>query len=441
MTALAVLDQVESRIRAHWRPPPRLSLSDWADAKFCLPEGDANAGRWRTLPYQRGIMDAFSDPGIERVSVMKSARVGYTRMCDACMGYFIEHDPCPILAVQPTLEDARKYSKENIAPMLRDVPALRGLVAEPKTRDSDNTILDKLFKGGSLSLVGANSPRGFRRTSRRVVIFDEVDGYPPSAGTEGDQIELGIRRTEYYWNRKIIAGSTPTIRGVSRIERLFLDGDQRRYHVPCPTCGAYQVLQWANLRWPEGRPQDAVFLCAVRGCTIEHRSKRDMVEVGRWRADAPEQFTPDHRHASFHIWAAYSYSPNATWGQLATESVAAVRGGPLTHQTFVNTVRGETWETRGEAPALEVGPVEVGFNWYATMFDVPASGVLSVSGAIAGGHAFVLNGVNIARGLIRLKNSWSRRWGLNGRAWLRIEDVERLLGEDGEACLATEVRA
>lgn len=349
---IAVVD-LESRLRAAWRPPPRLSLSTWADANFRLPEGDANAGPWRTLPYQRGIMDAISDSGIERVCVMKSARVGYTKCFCAAVGYYIEHDPAPIMIVQPTIDDAKKHSKEDIAPMLRDVPVLRGLVAEPKTRDSDNTILDKLFKGGSLSLVGANSPRGFRRTSRRVVIFDEVDGYPPSAGTEGDQLELGIRRTEYYWNRKIVFGSTPTIQGLSRIERLFEDGDQRRYYVPCPSCGAFQVLKFPNLQWPQGNPQAAWFLCESRGCTIEHRAKRDLVEAGEWRPEAPDHFTPDHRHASFHLWAAYSYSPNATWGQIAAEHVAAVHGGPLTHRTFVNTVLGQTWQERGDAPAYE----------------------------------------------------------------------------------------
>lgn len=344
------LAALESTARQLWRPPPRLALSEWADAKFMLPAGDANAGRWKTLPYQRGILDAISDPSIERVTVMKSARVGYTKAFCAAVGYFIEHDPAPILIVQPTIEDAQKHSKEDIAPMLREVPILRGLVAEPRAKDSANTILAKEFRGGSLALIGANSPRGFRRTSRRVVIFDEVDGYPASAGAEGDQIELGIRRSEYYWNRKILAGSTPTLAGLSRIERMFQEGDQRRYYVPCPACGSFQTLQFPNLKWPEGRPEAAHFLCTENGCVIEPRCKRDMVEAGEWRAEAPEHFTDEHRYASFHIWAAYSYSPNATWGQLAAEFVKANRGGALTLQTFVNTVLGETWQDRGEAP-------------------------------------------------------------------------------------------
>lgn len=347
------LVELGARAGARYYPPPRLALSTWADEKFMLPAGDANAGRWRTLPYQRGILDAISDPAIERVSVMKSARVGYTKGFCAAVGYFIEHDPCPILVVQPTLSEARKHSKEDIAPMLAEVPALQGLVTEARARDSSNTTLDKLFRGGSLSLVGANSPQGFRRTSRRVVLFDEVDGYPESAGTEGDPIELGIRRTEYYWNRKIVAGSTPTIAGHSAIARLFAAGDQRRYYVPCPSCGEYQVLRFPNLKWPEGQPERAYLVCELNGCVIEHRSKRDMIEAGEWRAEQPEHFTEHNRHASFHIWSGYSYSPNATWGQLAAEFVKATRGGAVTLKTFVNTVLGETWQDRGEAPDWE----------------------------------------------------------------------------------------
>jgi phage terminase large subunit GpA-like protein len=350
-----LLAEVDRRIREQWRPAKRLHLDEWADAHYVLPAGDANAGRWRSLPYQRAIMRAISDPAIESVTLMKSSRVGYTKGCIcATIAYYIAHDPCPILVVQPTIFDAKKHSREDIAPMLRDVPALRGLVATPKSRDGSNTLLDKEYVGGSLSLVGANSPAGFRRTSRRVVIFDEVDGYKDSAGTEGDPIALATRRSEYYWDRKLIAGSTPTLTGYSKIAELFAEGDQRRYYVPCPTCGALQVLKWSQFKWPEGQPDAAYFMCEANGCTIEHRSKRAMVEAGEWRAEAPEHFTPEHRHASFHIWAAYSYSPNAAWGQLARESIRANASGLATWQTFVNTVRGETFHSTGEVLDWEV---------------------------------------------------------------------------------------
>lgn len=282
-----------------------------------------------------------------------------TKCINATVGYYIHQDPCPIMVVQPTIEDAQGYSKEEIAPMLRDCPTLAGLVPEPKTRDSENTILLKRFPGGSLSLVGANSARGFRRVSRKVVIFDETDGYPPSAGTEGDQIQLGIRRTEYYWDRKIMDGSTPTIGGRSRIEQSFHAGDQRRYYVPCPHCAGMQVLVFPRFKWPKNKPELAVYICLECGAEIEHDHKRTMVQAGEWRPGPHPQFPeapapgPFTGHASFHIWAAYSFSPNATWGQLCTEFVDAKHKGPEVLKTFVNTVLGETWQDRGEAPEWE----------------------------------------------------------------------------------------
>lgn len=719
----ATFASVVSRVGRSWKPPPKLSLSEWADTYFYLSaESAAAPGRWKTLPYQREIMDAFTDPQVTFVSVMKSARVGWTKIVGALIGYSIHQDPCPILVVQPTVDDAKGYSKEEIAPMMRDVPVLSKIVLEDAEdngpRDGGNTILHKAlalntpiatptgwttvaglkagdfvfdeagtptrvlevtpvftgrpcfkvrfsdgaeivsdaehgwavewwqvdkssglarqslrsgvlsteqiaqrvktgprhkyavrnseplslpsavlpldpyvlgawlgdgvshrawitsghrdavemaallsacghevkvretgrtktlqldstpavrgakgrmqratkgaiaalrtlgllgeigcsrkhippqylrasvvqrtallqglmdtdgsirerdglcvlttsaralvsgyedllsglgikwrrvevdpiydhkgekhvspnkafrfeftpnfpvfrltrklarqrpnnlrsqrrrivavepvesvpvkcitvesaghlflagrqmipthnsFPGGVLSLVGANSGAGLRRVSRKRVLFDEVDAYPISAGSEGDPVRLGTRRAEYYWDRKIGHGSTPLISGHSRIEELYEQGDGRRFYVPCPQCGHmdYFVFTERNsgghfMQWPEGAPEEAHFVCSKNGCVIEHRSKREMVDKGEWRAQRP--FTG---HASFHIWAAYSYSPNATWGQLAKEFLEAKRGGHEQLKTFVNTVLGETWKETGEAPEWE----------------------------------------------------------------------------------------
>ncbi len=356
----ADLDEVIAETRHAWRPPPKLSLSQWADEHFYLsPESSAQAGRWRTLPYQREWMDAITDPRVTQVTVMKSARVGYTKVMNAAIGYFIDQAPCPMLVVEPTVEDAKGYSKEEIAPMLRDCPRLAQIVfddaEEVGPRDSGNTILHKRFPGGVLSMVGANSGAGFRRISRRVVIFDEVDGYPVSAGSDGDPIKLGTKRTEYYHDRKILAGSTPLIAGRSRIEEMFHQGDERRFFVPCPHCGHFDHLVFTEreggghwLYFDPDAPAGAHFVCSKNGCVIEHKHKRDMVAAGEWRASKPFA-----GHASFHIWAAYSYSPNATWAQLAAEFVEAKRGGREQLKTFINTVLGETWKESGEAPEWE----------------------------------------------------------------------------------------
>lgn len=337
---MASVQELSRKALAAFKPPERLTLSQWADRfAFLSAESSAEAGRWRTLPYQRGMMDAFTDPSVEQITVMKSARVGYTKMVNHAIGFHIHQDPCPIMVVQPTIEDAQGYSKEEIAPMIRDTPVLRGVVSDAKAKDGANTILGKAFPGGTLSLVGANSPRGFRRVSRRVVLFDEVDGYPASAGTEGDQIKLGIRRTEYYWNRKIVAGSTPTVKDFSRIERMFNESDQRRYFVPCPDCGHMQYLKWSHLRWRDNDPETAHYVCESCGVCIEHRHKRWMVERGEWRPTA----VGNGKHAGFHIWAAYSYSPNATWSHLVAEFLEA-KTNPESLKTFVNTALGEVWE-------------------------------------------------------------------------------------------------
>jgi len=323
-----------------FKPPEKLTLSEWADRyAFLSAESSAEGGRWHTLPYQKGIMDAITDPRVEQVTVMKSARVGYSKILNHAIAFHVHQDPCPIMLVQPTIEDAQGYSKEEIAPMLRDTPCLKGLVSESKAKDGANTILQKQFPGGTLSMVGANSPRGFRRVSRRVVLFDEVDGYPASAGAEGDQIKLGIRRTEYSWNRTIVAGSTSTVKDFSRVERMFLQTDQRRYFVPCPDCGHMQYLKWPNIRWTDGDPSTAGYCCESCGVIIPHSKKRWMVERGEWRATAPG----NGKHVGFHIWAAYSYSPNATWPNLVEEFLDAKNDAEQL-KTFVNTVLGETWE-------------------------------------------------------------------------------------------------
>ncbi len=299
-------------------------------------------------------MDCITDPRIEQIAFMKSARVGYTKaLINAAIGYHVDHDPCSIMLIQPTDDDAKEYSKEEIEPMIRDCPAVGSrFLTSAKKPDS---LLHKRFRGGLLHLVGARSPANFRRVSRRLILGDEIDGYPPSAGNEGDPMKLAARRSEYFWNRKLVWGSTPTYAGTSNIEREFLKGDQRRYYVPCPHCGEMQILVFQNMRWDDRPPAEAVFVCIECGAEIDHAHKRDMVAAGEWRpgphAQFPDiDFAPQPGYVSFHIWAAYSYAPNATWGQIATEFVEASRAGPDQLKTVVNTVLGETWKDKGEAP-------------------------------------------------------------------------------------------
>lgn len=398
-----------------WKPPPRLSLSEWADTHFYLSQGmAAEPGRWRTLPYQRGIMDAITDPAIRRVTLIKSARVGGTLMANAAIGYFIHQDPSPILYVLPTVENAEGHSKDTIAPMLRDVPVLANIgFAEGEDsgpKGSGNTIRHKIFPGGALMLVGANSGAGLRRVGVRILILDEVDAYPPSAGSDGDPVKLATMRTQAYWNRKVIAVSTPLIEGASQIERLFEDGDQRRYFVPCPSCGHMAPLVFTGekghrMEWPEGRPEDAFFSCQAAGCVIEHQQKRELVERGEWRAaewdEAAAQWVrqPSGEHASFHIWAAYSPNANASWAEIAREFLK-VKGNPEELRTFVNTWLGETWKERGEAPDWER---LYGRREHYSVGTVPAGTLVLTAGVDVQKDRFVYEVVGWGAG----KESWS----------------------------------
>jgi phage terminase large subunit GpA-like protein len=347
--------------RRNIQPPPKLSLSEWA-AKYAVlsRETSAQTGKFRAFPYQNGIMDAVTDPTVERITVQKSARVGYTKILDHVAGYFIHQDPSPMLVVQPRVEDAEDYSTTEIEPMLRDTPAIAEIVGDLKKKDAKQKILKRVFRNGSsMSFVGANSPGGFRRITARIVSFDEVDGYPvQGAGKEGDQIKLGVKRTESFWNRKIILGSTPTVKGYSRIERSYESSDQRRYFVPCPHCGEFQVLEWGGpdtphgMKWDKdengnGLPDTVFYVCRHNGCIIHDADKPDMVARGEWRASKPFA-----GHAGFHIWTAYSLFPNASWRNLVAEWLE-VKDDPLERQTFINTTLGETYEDRGDRALKE----------------------------------------------------------------------------------------
>lgn len=308
-------------------------------------ESSAEPGRWNTerAAYQRGIMDAVSDPEVRRVVVMKSAQVGWTEIVGNVVGYHIHQDPAPILVVQPTVEMGEAWSKDRLAPMLRDTPALRGRVAPPRSRDAASTLLHKTFPGGHLTIAGANSPASLASRPIRVLLMDEVDRYPASAGAEGDPVTLASKRTTTFWNRKELLGSTPTIAGTSRIERAYEDSDRRRFWVPCPHCGEAQVLRWSNVRWPEGKPDDAAFHCEACGAGWSDVERWGAVRQGEWRADGEFRGV-----AGFHI--SELYSPWRRLAETAGDFLAAKRGGPHMLKAWVNTALGETWQEHGDAP-------------------------------------------------------------------------------------------
>lgn len=283
-------------------------------------------------------MDLVNDPTVREIWVMKSAQVGWTEILLNVIGYFVHLDPCPMLLVQPTLEVAEAFSKDRLAPMIRDTPVLTGKIADPKSRDSGNTLLHKRFHGGHVTLAGANSPAGLRSRPIRILLCDEVDGYPTSAGTEGDPFSLARKRTTAFWNRKILAGSTPTIKGQSRVEEGFLNSDQSYFHYACPHCGEWQRLVWEQVKWTEYGlpPEEAVYQCVKCGAAISEAERQQMLL--RYRLVPTRE---SNGIAGLHINELMS--PFVTLGEMARSYVEAKKL-PETLQTWINTSLGLTYE-------------------------------------------------------------------------------------------------
>ena len=318
-------------------------MGEWADRERRLSsEASAAAGRWVTsrAEYQRGIMDAISDQRLRDIVVMAGAQVGKTEMLLNVIGFHIHHDPSPILLVQPTLEMAQAFSKDRLAPMLRDTPALRGSVKDPRSRDANNTTTHKVFTGGHISLVGSNSAAGLASRPIRVVLCDEVDRYPPSAGSEGSPILLARKRSATFHNRKMVMVSTPTNKGASMIESQYEESDKRQYFVPCEDCGTVQTLKWSNVKWDKDKPETAYYACEACGSVWDDAKRNRSVRKGEWVATA--DFTGV---AGFHINGLYS-----PWTMLAdaVRDFLIAKKAPDTLRVFVNTFLAETWEDQGE---------------------------------------------------------------------------------------------
>lgn len=285
-------------------------------------------------------MDAFTDPTVSNVVVMSSAQVGKTEVLLNVLGHFIDQDPGPILVVMPTLEMAQAFSKDRLAPMIRDTPRLHGKIGDPRSRDGDNTVLHKLFPGGHLTIAGANSPASLASRPVRVVLCDEVDRFPVSAGMEGDPVDLAVKRSTNFWNRRVGLFSTPTVKNQSRIELAFEASDQRRFYVPCPRCGHFQALVWGNVIWPKAAPEAAHYECEACRYQIGEGEKLRMIRLGEWRP--MRDFSGSAGFALSEI-----YSPWSAMADMAKTFLQAKQSSE-TLQVWVNTSLGEAWEDEAE---------------------------------------------------------------------------------------------
>lgn len=269
-----------------FRPPPNLTVSQWADNfRYLSSEASAEPGRWITdrAPYQRAMMDAVKTT--ERIVIMTAAQVGKTELLLNTLGYFADQDPSPMLMIHPTLQMGEDFSKNKLTPMLRDTPCMSNRI-NLKSRNADNNILYKKFDNGAyIAIAGANSPAGLASRSIRVLLCDEVDRYPPSAGEEGDPLSLAIARTANFWNRRIIQVSTPTIKGSSRIEKAFALSTREEWCIPCPKCGELQPYDWERIVYKD----KTVPVMRCVSCGAEFPQAEWNAGRGEWIAQCDDQ--------------------------------------------------------------------------------------------------------------------------------------------------------
>lgn len=335
-----------------FKPPKHQTVSEWADENRVLSsESSAEPGSWRTdrAPYQRELMDSFTQPGIWQIVVMASSQCGKSECINNMVGYAIDNDPGPMLYIQPTEKVAEDYSKRRIAPMIQACPTLRNKVFKAKSRDSANTIMMKTFPGGSLAIIGANSPADLASKPVRYVFMDETDRFPASAGTEGDPQELAERRTETFrHNRKIIKTSTPTIKGASNIESDFMMGTQEEWQTECPYCKQYSFIKFSDIKFDkeeytnergdvDWHVKNVRWECpCCKRENPEHITKR---LPGKWVAKNPGAIENGIR--SFRLNA--FMSPWSDWREICWKFLKS-KSDPEKLKTFTNTILGESWE-------------------------------------------------------------------------------------------------
>lgn len=335
------LDILEASFREGIDPPPDFTIGEWSDKKRILPsESTSEHGLWRNsrTPYLVEIMFELSPASrAETVIFMKGSQVGATEVGINFLLYIIEHNPAPTLHIQPTVDLARRFSKQRLTPSINAIPEIARKVIENKSRGKGNTTLQKDFPGGTLMLTGANSAVGLRSMPAKNLFGDEIDGYPQDADGEGDPLDLAIRRTTNFSDAKKFFASTPTVDEFSRIQKLFAESDQRYYYVPCPFCGEFQVITWKHLKFDNHDPETVRMICEFCSGAIYEHNKTKMLADGYWKAHNPDSKIP-----GFHISALYSPLGWFSWVDVVDQHLKAI-GEPKKRQVWVNTVLGEVW--------------------------------------------------------------------------------------------------
>lgn len=363
---------VRAGLRSLFRPEPQTAV-EWADANYYLPKESAyQEGRWETLPFQRAIMNAMGSDYIREVNVVKSARVGYSKMLLGVYAYFIEHKQRNTLIWLPTDGDAENFMKTHVEPTIRDIPSLLALAPWYGKKHRDNTLTMKRFTNGrGFWCLGGKAAKNYREKSVDVAGYDELAAFDDDIEQEGSPTFLGDKRIEGSVWPKSIRGSTPKVRGTCQIERAASESPHfMRFHVACPHCGEEQYLKFGDketpfgLKWTPDDPSSVFYLCEHNACVIRQQeldftdARYICEKTGIWTRDgilwfssSGEEIEPPDS-VTFHIWTAYS--PFTTWVQIVKDWMKT-KGDTGKRKTFVNTTLGETWEAKiGERPDAEV---------------------------------------------------------------------------------------
>lgn len=344
-----------AKILSGMKPPEDLTVSQWADKNRRLTsESSAEVGKWRTsrTPYMFDILDSFTDPLIEHIVVVAASQVGKSETINNMVGYCIDQDPGPILLIQPTIDDVKRYSEMRIAPMIRETRCLKRKVADPKSRDAANTKRQKSFPGGVLVMTGSNVAHDLSSMPIRYVFGDERDRWATSAGSEGDPWELAVARTRTFYNKKMVEVSTPTVKGASAIENSYNLGTMERWKTQCPHCGEYVEITFDNIRFEYDAAENGdkkifhiseiFYVCPeCGGISDEHTMKS---QPAKWVATVPEA-REHHKTRSF--WLTAWVSPWATWESIILQFLQAGTDSAKL-QVVYNTQFGELWEERGD---------------------------------------------------------------------------------------------
>lgn len=350
----ARLNKAMRKVLAGMTPPDDLTVTQWAEAKRRLSaESAAEPGPWRTerTPYLREPMDAFTDPKVRHIVMVAASQVGKSEFLNNCIGYIIDEDPGSILFIHPTTIDAQEYSKLRIAPMLRDSPALRQKIAAPKSRDSHNTILQKAYPGGILTMCGSTEAHALASKPIRYVFGDERDRWATSAGNEGDPWDLAMARQTTFYNAKAVEVSTTTIKNASAIEAAYYTGTMERWNSKCPHCGEYHEIRWSDIRFEYDeiivshkktyKVKKVYYTCPGCGCiSTEAEMKR---APAKWIAENPEAYGQGTRS----FWLNAFVSQWASWESIVLKYLNAL-GSTKKMQVVFNTCFGEPWEDRGD---------------------------------------------------------------------------------------------